>query len=315
MHGMARASLAAEPATWVIGDVHGCRRSLDALLAHPEIGRDPRCRLWFTGDLVNRGPASARTLRRVMALGDRATVVLGNHDMRALAVAAGCARLRPRDTLQDLMVAPDAPALLDWLRHRPLLHAWHGHALVHAGIFPGWDLSTAAALAEEAQACLRHERWRERMRKLWGRSPQAWSPQLRGASRLRFIVNALTRMRLCTREGGMVLGARAVPRRWRGGMLPWFDLPGRIAGEATVLFGHWAGLGLLVREDAVCLDTACVGGGVLTALRLQDRKLVQVPCEDAMQAQAAQVPPLPGAVSASGAAPAMQRSPPAPSCR
>lgn len=276
---MAEAALASAPeqqTIWAVGDVHGCCRSLDALLAHPEIAADPQCRLWFVGDLVNRGPASAETLRRVMALGERATVVLGNHDLRALAVAAGCMRPGGGDTLDDLLDAPDSHALLDWLRRQPLAHAEAGHLLVHAGIFPAWDLPTAMALAAEVQDLLRDDRWSEHMRTLRGPTPLRWSAKLDGRRRLRFIVSAFTRMRLCTRDGALAPSAKTAPGHWPRGTLPWFDLPRRLDGATAVLFGHWATLGLLVRKDVTCLDTGCVAGGVLTALRLGDRKLVQV---------------------------------------
>lgn len=261
---------------WVIGDVHGCRDSLDALLARPEIADDPRCRFWFVGDLVNRGPASAATLRRVRALGERATVVLGNHDLRALAVAAGCLRPGRRDTLDELLRARDATSLLDWLRRQPLLHAEAGHLLVHAGLYPRWDPATAMARAREVEALLRHPRWRQLLPRIRGPSPLSWRDTMSGAARLRFIVRAFTQMRLCRPDGTLAPHAKAAPGRWPSGMLPWFDVPGRQAGPAPVLFGHWATLGLLVRSDVVCLDTGCVSGGVLTALRLADRKLLQV---------------------------------------
>lgn len=264
------------PAVWAIGDVHGCCRSLDALLARPEIAGDPDCRLWFVGDLVNRGDASAETVRRVMELGSRATVVLGNHDLHALAIAAGCQGPGKEDTLDDLLGAPDADALLDWLRRRPLLHVEYGHVLVHAGVLPAWDVATAQALAAEAEALLRAVSWREHMRTLCGRAPRTWDAALQGQRRLRFIVAALTRMRLCRRQGALAPEAKAAPGHWPRGTLPWFDLPRPAAGAHTIVFGHWAALGLLVRGDAVCVDTGCVSGGALTAYRLSDRKLVQV---------------------------------------
>ena len=263
-------------AIWAIGDVHGCCQSLDALLASAEIADDPDCRLWFVGDLVNRGPSSADTLRRVMALGDRATVVLGNHDLRALAIAAGCQRRGPNDTMLDLFDAPDADLLLDWLRTRPLMHVHGRHVLVHAGVFPGWNVPAALARAGEVEALLRGSQWRRRMRTLWGPAPLAWSAKLDRERRLRFIVSAFTQMRLCTRRASLAPGAKSVPGRWPRETVPWFDLPRRTAGDRTILFGHWATLGLLVRADAVCLDTGCVTGGPLTAYRLSDRKLLQV---------------------------------------
>lgn len=261
---------------WAIGDVHGCVDFLDALLARPEISDEPECRLWFVGDLINRGPASAATLRRVMGLGERATVVLGNHDLRALALAAGSVRPGRRDTLGDLFSAPDLDELLDWLRKRPLMHIEAGHVLAHAGIHPQWDAATAKSLAEEAEDALSGEHWRETMHALQGGSPRAWSPKLHDEMRLRFIVGAFTRMRLCTRDGAMALGARTTPGHWPQGTLPWFDVPERRCADTPIMFGHWATLGLVVRHDVACLDTGCVTGGVLTALRLGDRKLLQV---------------------------------------
>lgn len=262
-------------AIWAIGDVHGCCQSLDALLASPEIAADPTCRFWFVGDLVNRGPANAEVLRRVMALGDRATVVLGNHDLRALGVAAGCVRPDPRDTLDDLFEAPDARELLDWLRAQPLIHVEQRHVLVHAGLFPGWDVARAVALAGEVQAMLRDNDWRRHMRTLTGAAPLAWNAKLDTQQRLRFIVSAFTRMRLCTRNAALAPGAKSTPGRWPRGTLPWYDLPRRAGADKTIVFGHWATLGLRVRTDAVCLDTGCVTGGPLTAYRLSDRRLVQ----------------------------------------
>lgn len=274
------------PSIWAIGDVHGCADFLDALLARPEIEDEPESRLWFVGDLINRGPASAATLRRVMALGTRATVVLGNHDLRALAIAAGSVRPGRRDTLEDLFNSPDVDELLDWLRRQPLMHIEAGHVLTHAGIYPQWDTATAKSLAEEAEHALRGDHWRETMHALHGGSPRAWSAKLHDEQRLRFIVGAFTRMRLCTRDGAMALGARATPGHWPQGTMPWFDVPERRCTDTPVLFGHWATLGLLVRRDVACLDTGCVTGGVLTALRLGDGKLLQVGL-DALPASAA----------------------------
>ncbi|MFD4838057.1 symmetrical bis(5'-nucleosyl)-tetraphosphatase [Achromobacter sp. NPDC058515] len=264
------------PSIWVVGDVHGCCASLDALLSRPEIADDPECRLWFVGDLVNRGPESAATLRRVMALGDRATVVLGNHDLRALGIAAGCMRLGKRDTLKDLIDAPDAKILMDWLRHRPLMHAEAGHILAHAGIFPHWDAATAISLAGEVETLLRDDQWRHHMRTFNGPAVLAWRDKLQWEHRTRFIVSAFTRMRLCTRTGELAPTANNTPGCWPRGTLPWFDVPGRLVGSTPIIFGHWATLGLLVRSDVTCVDTGCVTGGVLTALRLSDRKLLQV---------------------------------------
>lgn len=282
------------PAIWVVGDVHGCCASLDALLARPEIADDPQSRLWFVGDLVNRGPESAATLRRVMALGDRATVVLGNHDLRALAIAAGCTRPGKHDTMDDLFSAPDAERLLDWLRRQPLMHVEAGHILTHAGIYPRWDAALARTLAGEVEALLQDDAWRRNMRTLWGPAVLAWHAGLDDSRRARFIVSAFTRMRLCTAKGELVPTAKSAPGCWPRGTMPWFDVPGRQAASESILFGHWATLGLRVRADVACVDTACVTGGVLTggvltALRLGDRKLLQVGREQSIAARVAEM--------------------------
>ncbi|WP_313620584.1 symmetrical bis(5'-nucleosyl)-tetraphosphatase [Achromobacter sp.] len=264
-----------ESAVWAIGDVHGCCQSLDALLASPEIAGDPGCRFWFVGDLVNRGPSSAETLRRIMALGERATVVLGNHDLRALAIAAGCLRPDSRDTLDDLLDAPDADILLDWLRAQPLMHVSGRHVMVHAGLYPKWDVPQALRLAGQVESLLRDSDWRRHMRTLTGPAPLAWNAKMDTQRRLRFIVSAFTRMRLCTRAAALAPGAKTAPGSWPRETVPWYDLPRQAGEDKTIVFGHWATLGLLVRTDVVCLDTACVTGGPLTAYRLSDRKLVQ----------------------------------------
>lgn len=270
------ASATAGPSIWVVGDVHGCCTSLEALLSRPEIAGDPSCLLWFVGDLVNRGPDSAATLRRVMALGQRATVVLGNHDLRALAVAAGCMRPGKHDTFDDLIDAPDADTLVDWLRHRPLMHVDAGHVLVHAGIYPRWDVATALSRAQEVQSLLVDDRWRSHMRSVCGPSVLAWRDRLQGERRAGFIASAFTRMRLCTRGGELAPTAKSAPGCWPRGVMPWFDVSDRAAVGMPIVFGHWATLGLMVRSDVACVDTGCVTGGVLTALRLGDRKLLQV---------------------------------------
>ena len=271
----------AKPEIWAVGDVHGCSASLDALLSRPEIADDPACRVWFVGDLVNRGPQSAATLRRVMGLGGRATAVLGNHDLRALSIAAGCIKPGRHDTVDDLINAPDADVLLDWLSRLPLMHAEAGYVLTHAGIHPRWAVAEAMSLAGEVENLLGDGQWRRRMRMFDGPTAEGWNAKLTGARRVRFIVNAFTRMRLCNPHGELTSASRSVPGRRQGGALPWFDVPDRAAEGARILFGHWAALGLMVRSDVVCLDTGCVTGGCLTALRLSDRKLLQVSREQA----------------------------------
>ncbi|MGH8706510.1 MAG: symmetrical bis(5'-nucleosyl)-tetraphosphatase [Burkholderiales bacterium] len=260
-------------ATYAIGDLQGCADELQALLSALPFDR-ARDRLWFVGDLVNRGPKSLAALRFVRALGDAAVVVLGNHDFHLLCLAEGFAQKRPGDTLDELLAAPDAPQLLHWLRARPLMHVAAGYAMVHAGLLPQWSIDQAQALAREVEAALRGPRYREFLGALYGAEPRAWRDQLTGWDRLRVIVNAMARLRFCNAAGEMELaakGASAPP-----GYRPWFEL--RPAHELPILCGHWSALGLKLTDRLAVLDTGCVWGGSLSALRLEDRRLFQVPC-------------------------------------
>jgi len=293
------ASGSSHPAIWMIGDVQGCHSALQRLLAHPEIAADPHARFWFAGDLVNRGPESLATLRTIMSLGARAVAVLGNHDLHMLAVAAGVRAPGQRDTLAEILNAPDAEQLITWLRQRPLAHFEAGHLLVHAGVLAPWTVAQTLALAGEVQTMLRGADWREHLGAMYGDKPNRWKDSLSGAKRLRVIINALTRMRLCTPEGHMVLSAKGAPTGAAAatGLVPWYDLAHRAIRNAphstahptaqhtthdvTVVFGHWSTLGLMLRPDVICLDSGCVWGGQLSAVRLHDRHVVQVACEAA----------------------------------
>ncbi len=284
--------------TYAIGDLQGCAASFDALLDH--VGFDPSTdRAWLVGDLVNRGPDSLGALRRAIALGDAATVVLGNHDLHLLAVAAGVRRRGAGDTLDDVLSAPDADALLDWLRHRPLAHrATIGDAdvlMVHAGVLPGWSVDDTMHRAAELEAALRSDGWRDTLATLFGNRPDTWRDDLVGADRLRAIVNGLTRLRFCSADGRIDFAAKDAPALAGSsfpappeGFLPWFDVATRRTRDALVVVGHWSTLGLLVRVDerarggVIALDTGCVWGGALTAVRLEDRAVFQVPCPQAM---------------------------------
>jgi bis(5'-nucleosyl)-tetraphosphatase (symmetrical) len=264
-------------ATYAIGDVQGCGDALRALLG--EIGfSSARDTLWFVGDLVNRGTQSAEVLRFVRGLGERAVVVHGNHDLHALAVAAGKAKPRSDDTLEDLLAAPDRDALLDWLRHRPLLHVDREYAMVHAGLLPSWTLGQAAELAAEVEAALRAPDHRGLYPSLYGGKPAAWSDALRGPERLRVIVNAMTRMRFCTPDGAMEFSVKGGAEKALPGYLPWFEVPGRKTRGVPIVCGHWSALGLRVTPDLLALDTGCVWGGRLTAIRLEDRRVFQSAC-------------------------------------
>lgn len=267
-------------AIWAIGDLQGCCAALDRLLAHPELAQDPHARFWFAGDLVNRGPASLASLRRVMALGERAVSVLGNHDLHLLAMAAGVRAPHAQDTLAEILSAPDAPDLIDWVRHRPLAHAENGYLLVHAGVLPGWSAAETLARAHEVEQVLRGPDWQDFLATMYGNTPTAWHDDLTGADRLRVIVNALTRMRFCTADGVMEFASKDSAGAAPPGYLPWFDVPGRRTADTPVVFGHWSTLGLLQRPHLLALDTGCVWGGALTAVRLHDRQVVQIPCGD-----------------------------------
>jgi bis(5'-nucleosyl)-tetraphosphatase (symmetrical) len=259
--------------TWAIGDVQGCHDELALLLAR--IGFDrARDRVWFTGDLVNRGPRSTDTLRLVKSLGEAATVVLGNHDLFLLAIAAGHGKLHRGDTMQEVLAAPDRDALLGWLARRALVHLEDGYLLVHAGLLPQWSATRAVSLGREVEHALRHDAgFFASMR---GNLPAAWDDALTGHDRLRVIVNACARLRFVTPDGRMEFAAKteiAPP-----GYLAWDAVPGRASAGCHVIFGHWAARGLVLGPGLSGLDSGCVWGRQLTAMRLDDRHLVQVDC-------------------------------------
>lgn len=271
-------------ALYAIGDIQGCYNELRQLL--DQLQFDPaRDQLWLTGDLVNRGPDSLACLRFVRDLGRGAITVLGNHDLHLLAVAANSAQLRPGDdSLKDVLAAPDRYELLDWLRHRPLLHHDRQRqlALVHAGLAPEWDLPLAMSCAAEAEALLRGPEYHDFFAHMYGDEPRRWTPELRGWARLRFILNCFTRLRYCHTEGALALAHKGGPGSQDQGLLPWFALPQRKSRGLRVLFGHWSTLGRVAWEDEQVwgLDSGCVWGGALSALRI-DREpwqLTQQPC-------------------------------------
>jgi bis(5'-nucleosyl)-tetraphosphatase (symmetrical) len=265
--------------TIAIGDVQGCYDQLMRLLERADFD-ERRDVLWFVGDLVNRGPQSLETLRFVKGLGARAVTILGNHDLNLLAVAAGVRKPHRGDTNDGILAAPDRDELLTWLRHQYMMHAGSGYAMVHAGLLPQWTLAQALALAREVEEALRAPNHRELLKRMYGNEPLRWRDDLAGYDRLRIIVNAMTRMRLAAADGTLELnhklGLDTVPK----GYLPWYDVPGRASRGTPIVFGHWAALGLLVREDAICLDSGCVWGRALSALRLEDRRLFQLDCAE-----------------------------------
>jgi bis(5'-nucleosyl)-tetraphosphatase (symmetrical) len=240
---------------------------------------DPaRDRLWFTGDLVNRGPESLECLRFVRSLGESAVTVLGNHDLHLLCVAEGAEKRRKRDTLDDVLRAPDRAELLAWLRERPLMHVQDRHVLVHAGLLPEWTVEKALALAHEVEAALRGPRYRSLLERMYGDEPERWDERLQGADRMRVVVNALTRLRVCDDTGAMVLAFKGEPGEASGDWTPWFDVPWRRSRDHAIVCGHWSALGVVVRPDLLSLDSGCVWGRSLTAVRLSDRRTFEVAC-------------------------------------
>jgi bis(5'-nucleosyl)-tetraphosphatase (symmetrical) len=265
-------------ATYAVGDIQGCHRALRRLLER--VSFEPaKDRLWFAGDLVNRGPESLAVLRWVRGLGDRATVVLGNHDLHLLAVASGAAKAKRRDTFADVLEAPDREELLAWLRYQPLLHQEDGFAMVHAGLLPEWSIARALELAREVERELR-ERPRRIFESMYADEPARWSEALRGEERHRVVINAMTRMRMLDRSGAMDLAYTDAPERAPAGFVSWFDAPGRPSATTPIVCGHWAALGLVLRSDLLAIDSGCVWGGKLTAVRLEDRAVFQVEAEE-----------------------------------
>ena len=269
-------------ATYAIGDLQGCLNPLKALLEHIQF--DPATdRLWFVGDLVNRGPQSLEALRFVRELGDRAVTVLGNHDLFLLACAFTDRASKPGDTLDDLLSAPDRDELLDWLRHRPLIHhdAALGWTLVHAGIPPDWDLATALDQGKRAQKALRQSDPYPFFSAMFGENPAFWHENLSKSLKLRYTINGLTRMRYCTADGQMNLKEKRPPDEVSPDLMPWFALPQRKTRNERIVYGHWSALGeARDRNKTWCIDQGCLWGRQLTALKLDSRpaSVFQVDC-------------------------------------
>lgn len=270
------------PTLYAVGDLQGCHQSLLNLLERIDAAT-PDARLIFVGDLVNRGPQSLATLRLIRSLGDRAQALLGNHDLHLLAAAHGIRKLHKADTLQEILDAPDRDELLDWLRQRPLALQEQDHLFLHAGVLPQWSAAKTVALAQEVEAVLRGPHWVGFLSEMYGNQPLRWDDALQGNERLRCIVNALTRLRFCTEDGTMELAAKESTGISMPGYLPWFDVPQRQTQDVTVVYGHWSTLGLVLRPNLIGLDTGCVWGGKLTAVRLADRQLFQVSCPQAQR--------------------------------
>lgn len=264
-------------ATYAIGDIQGCFDSFTRLLERCAFN-PAQDKLWLVGDLVNRGPRSLETLRYVRDLGAAAVTVLGNHDLSLLMAAEGFGKRGKGDTFDDVLDAPDRDDLLDWLRHQPLCHVEGEYCLVHAGLLPQWSVKKARALAAEVETMLSGKDWHEFMAHMWGSEPASWHNGLEGWPRLRVIVNAMTRMRFCSAEGVMDFSAKGEVSKAPEGYVPWFEVPGRRSTDTVLITGHWSALGLKLLPNLLAIDSGCLWGGALTAIRLDDRQIFQVEC-------------------------------------
>lgn len=270
-------------ATYAIGDLQGCYDPLARLLDYVDFSPAADT-LWFVGDLVNRGPQSLEVLRFVKNLGDAAVTVLGNHDLYLVMQAEGYGKANKEDTLTAILAAPDRDALLAWLRSLPLFHVADRFAMVHAGLLPAWDIAQARMLAAEASAALTAADYRDFLAHLWGSEPDGWHDDLTGWDRLRVVVNAMTRMRFVTLDGRMEFrapGAKGPPERGPLGCVPWFDAPARQSADTLIVCGHWSALGFRQTDNLLALDSGCLWGGRLTAVRLEDQRVFQMPCGQA----------------------------------
>lgn len=263
-------------AHYAIGDIQGCHTEFCELLER--IAFSPRTdTLWLVGDLVNRGPGSLAVLREVMALGAACTTVLGNHDFHLITVAAGIRRQHKGDTLDAILAAPDRDELVAWLTARPLVASNGPFTLVHAGFLPSWTVPQALARSGEVEAALAGAQAQAFLGALYGDTPTRWDDSLTGFDRLRVIVNACTRLRFCRADDTLELTEKRGPAHTPPGFIPWYEQPARRSKDTTIVCGHWSTLGLMLTDDVVMLDSGCVWGGALTAIRLADRHIVQVP--------------------------------------
>ncbi len=266
-----------------VGDIQGCFDCFESLLAKIAESDDrvPSTRLWLCGDLVNRGPKSLAMLRWAYQHRDRIITVLGNHDLHFLAVLAGARKTSRSDTLHELLNADDCDELARWLRGQPLAYFQDDHLLVHAGVLPQWSVADALACSAEVQTVLSGEHWKTFLHEMYGDEPRQWHSELRGVERLRVIVNGLTRLRFCSDAGEMEFASKEGSAGAPLGYRPWFDIEARASKHCTVVFGHWSTQGLLMRPELLGLDSGCVWGGALSAVRLANRELFQVNCPQA----------------------------------
>ena len=269
---------------YLVGDLQGCCDALDRLLAKIDFSPS-RDRLYALGDLVNRGRRSLQVLQRLIGMGDAATCLLGNHDLHLMAVAHGVRPQHRSDTLSHILESPDRDALIDWVRTRRLAVHAEGWLMVHAGVAPQWDLALTLQLAAEVEAELASPQWSEFLQVMYGNEPSRWKPRLDGADRWRFAINVLTRVRYVDARGTLDFKVKEAADRAPKGLYPWFEAPDRLTQGQPIAFGHWSTLGLVNRPDLLAIDTGCVWGGALTAVRIDGgrRETIQVDCETAQQ--------------------------------
>ncbi len=260
---------------WVVGDLQGWITPVHQLIK--QIKQDNKSfQLYFVGDLCNRGAESLETLQFLMNAGDQVKCILGNHDLHLLATYAGIRSPGSLDTLEPILKHPDCKKIIDWLRHQPLARYVDGHLMVHAGVQHTWSVKKTLKLAKEVEQLLQSDDWKKHLAKMYGNTPTKWSNQLKGADRTRMIINTLTRMRFCDKNGRMELQCKAPPSKAPKELVPWFEVPHRKTKKTPIVFGHWSALGLVNTPYIIALDTGYVWGGKLTAMRLSDRKIIQI---------------------------------------
>jgi bis(5'-nucleosyl)-tetraphosphatase (symmetrical) len=262
-------------AIYAIGDVQGCFYAFTALLARLKFN-PKQDKLWLVGDIINRGSGSLEMLRWCFQHQESLKVVLGNHDLHALAVVHNLKPAHKHDTLQASIHAPDSHALFNWLRHQKLIHIENDYVMVHAGLFPAWTIAQAACLANEVECALQADDYHEFLTNMYGNSPTVWHENHAGIDRLRTITNAMTRMRICSHAGEMEFEFKGEMQDIPAGYLPWFDAPNRQSQDTKIICGHWSALGLHQRKNVFALDTGCLWGGKLTAMCLETREVTQV---------------------------------------
>ena len=274
---------------WAIGDIQGCFDEFIDLVERIDAcavtqGHDAKPILWLVGDLINRGPKSLETMRWLMQNEARCRIVLGNHDLNFLAVAAGVRKSKSDDTLDALIDSPQRKQFVSWVRRQHLAHYEDGILMVHAGVLPQWDVAMTLAYAAEIEFRLQSSNWKSFLAQMYGNEPSQWRVDLKGPDRRRVSVNALTRLRFCNAAGVMELNSKESAGRAPDGFLPWFAIPDRRTCEQTIVFGHWSTLGLMNSPRVISLDTGCVWGGSLTAINLASREFIQVPSRKAKKA-------------------------------